>query len=141
MIDHQQCSLYIQLSHWNQLFLWQPTVQREATSFMPTWTIYELLSNTQYRGTNASHKLRTHNYIFVYEWFKSILTSASSSMVNSPGLPKLKGPTCSPSINAINPSTWKNVDTYSVVQQVGIFLPSSNFTCMMLLIHLNWLTS
>lgn len=34
-------------------------------------------------------------------------TSASSSMVNSPGLPRLKGPMCSPSINAINPSTYK----------------------------------
>ncbi|KAL8152651.1 hypothetical protein V2J09_010411 [Rumex salicifolius] len=33
------------------------------------------------------------------------LTSASSNMVNSPGLPRLKGPMCSPSINATSPST------------------------------------
>lgn len=34
-----------------------------------------------------------------------IHTLASSSMVNSPGLPRLKGPICSPSINRMSPST------------------------------------
>lgn len=34
------------------------------------------------------------------------LTSASSSIVNSPGFPRLKGPIWSPSISRIKPSTW-----------------------------------
>lgn len=34
-------------------------------------------------------------------------TLASSSMVNSPGFPRLKGPTCSPSIKRISPSTFQ----------------------------------
>lgn len=33
------------------------------------------------------------------------LTSASSNMVNSPGFPRLNGPTCSPSISRTRPST------------------------------------
>lgn len=35
----------------------------------------------------------------------SCTTWASSSMVNSPGFPRLNGPTCSPSINLMRPST------------------------------------
>lgn len=34
------------------------------------------------------------------------ITFASSSMVNSPGFPRLNGPTCSPSIRRIRPSTY-----------------------------------
>lgn len=45
-----------------------------------------------------------------FSWFQSEKekgTLASSSMVNSPGFPRLKGPMCSPSISLINPSTYQ----------------------------------
>lgn len=43
--------------------------------------------------------------LFRTRFLPLLLTSASSSIVNSPGLPRLKGPMCSPSIKAINPAT------------------------------------
>jgi len=50
------------------------------------------------------------NSIFAFGSMVSCTTWASSSIVNSPGFPRLKGPTCSPSISRIKPSTKS--DTY-----------------------------
>lgn len=50
------------------------------------------------------------NMIFALGSIVSWTTLASSSMVNSPGFPKLKGPIWSPSIRRISPSTRS--DTY-----------------------------
>lgn len=50
-------------------------------------------------------------------------TWASSSMVNSPGFPRLKGPTWSPSISLIKPSTFhlcKYNTTYTISPHVDI---------------------
>lgn len=48
-------------------------------------------------------------YSGIYESKNLYFTLASSSMVNSPGFPRLKGPTCSPSIRRISPSTCANM--------------------------------
>jgi len=50
-----------------------------------------------------------------WEWNYKIRidTWASSNMVNSPGLPRLKGPTCSPSIKAASPLTCESENKFS----------------------------
>lgn len=45
-------------------------------------------------------------------------TSASSNIVNSPGLPKLNGPTCSFSINATSPSTCHQENSYGTIVNI-----------------------
>lgn len=44
-------------------------------------------------------------WILLIKWQLIYHTSASSSIVNSPGFPRLNGPTCSLSINRTRPST------------------------------------
>lgn len=70
---------------------------------------------------------RSHYFLWILKWSENSWifrlmsqserqTSASSSIVNSPGLPKLKGPTCSPSISATSPLTchWRAFSRSSV---------------------------
>lgn len=74
--------------------------------FFDNLCIYERKTNRTYRCNRVFSFMQWRVYTGKKET-KEDRTSASSNMVNSPGLPRLKGPTCSPSIKATNPSTCK----------------------------------
>lgn len=76
--------------------------RREILGSHPSSCLARVMSGLRLWGSSS---VLGRNSIFAFGSMASCTTLASSSMVNSPGLPKLNGPMCSPSISRIRPST------------------------------------
>lgn len=75
---------------------------REILGSQPSNSLARVMSGFLLCGSSS---VLGRNSIFASESIVSWTTLASSSIVNSPGFPRLNGPTWSPSISRINPCT------------------------------------